>query len=385
MFWLKRRLHRRAAVFDLAGMQVAGALVEQNGESIPRTLSFYREPVGVSIPFDFQKCIDTLPERVRMIREQFGVDGAKVDDVLFVLSAPHYLAQTRVVKQGSTTPELLSSTFLRAKSEETQNSFIGEHRDSFARISRGEPISLETNLLKSVLNGYPVSDPVGRRVSKTELSFFTSMYSRELEQALHTSCEQVWPSVVPQAHSFPFIAFRALNALFPSLDNYTIINIGADYSEVIIVWNDEPAEVTLIPIGESRYIGALAEAFGGDVALALSTLALYARGEATPEAAAQVETITRQVEEEWVAAFSQVAKQILEDLFLPERVYIVSRNPSISLVMAKLFSSQSFSKLSVQDTSFSVRTLHMSGEVQGGRTFLDDPLILASVFYATMG
>lgn len=375
-------------VLLVTGGAVSGALIEtskKKGE-LPHVLRVAREGSAMGTAYDPARFIADLPTRMSAVAATLGATEAV--PIAVCLSAPFTLSQVQVVKQKTPEPHPVSKGEIDQMLAKASQTFVQAHGSLLATLSPGEPVALESLLLGSLLNGYHVLDPVGLSASEREFHLYATLTSITLRDALTSAITTAWPRHSELTFSsFPYAAARAFVTLFPDYDSVALISVGEDYSEVVMVWDDVIADVSIVTLGTNNYINRIATALSVDAAHALSAVRLYAEGGATPEASERIIEASRVIKDEWIKAFSLAAHSALEEFFLPARIALLSAEPAVSSALSRALSAD-LSFLSFSDASFNFLSL----EAELAKVLIlpekdtqNPALLLVSLFYAKIG
>ncbi len=375
-------------VLVITGGSVSGALIEvpkTKGE-LPHILRVTRENAPLGTPYDSTQFLADLPARVSAVATALGT--TETSSVHVCLTAPLTLCQVQIVKEETPEPHTVTKSELTQMIKKAGETFVQAHGSLLASLISGEPVSLESLLIGSLINGYFVTDPAGLSARTREFHLYTSVSSRALMDTIKNAVSTAWPRHGDISFSsFPYVAAQAFNLLLPNRDNVIIINVGEDHSEVLMIWNDMIADRSIVTLGINTYLTEVGKALSLDVPNTLSTIRLYAEGGATPEASARITEASRAVRDAWMKAFSLAAGSALEEFFLPDHVVILSDEPSVATALTRTLTND-LSRFSLSDSSFNF--LPITDELSTAFIFpekvtLLPALMLTSLFYARIG
>lgn len=367
---------------------MSGALIEvpkTKGE-LPHILKVARESAPLGVAYDSTRLIADLPARVSAVATALGTTESA--SVHVCLAAPLTLCQVQIVKEETPEPHTVTRNELAQMVNRAGETFTQAHGSLLATLIPGEPVTLESLLIGSLMNGYLVENPVGLSARTREFHLYTSVSSRTLMDAIKDAVSSVWPRHGEISFSsFPYVATQAFNILLPDRDSAIVISVGEDHSEVLMIWNDMIADRSIVTLGVNSYLTEVGKSLSLDAVNALSTLRLYAEGGATPEVSVRIAEASRAVRDAWMKAFSLVAESALEEFFLPDHVVILSDEPAVASALTRTFTNE-LSHFSLSDSTFNflpvTEALSTTLIIPEGNV-PPSALMLASLFYARIG
>ncbi len=190
-------------------------------------------------------------------------------------------------------------------------------------------VIIEKTLSDIKLNGYEVKEPYGKTAKTIDVSVYVSTAPEEINKKIES---EIYPIIHPnsiQFHTFPFVAQNVTRALFSPKDDFALIDIGSEISDVLIIRRGSIYSLASFPVGCNHLARNVAIHLETEPELASSMIGLYAKDAANEEVAEKIKKLVLAFGEEWGMAFSSSVNQNdnLLNHFIPQRAYFAS-NPN---------------------------------------------------------
>lgn len=297
--------HKNIAVVDIASGSVGGALVAVPKNGAPTMVCSAR------VPFK------TTGERVVSLVRAF-------DELSFILTHQNK-ALRRITGDGSVSEALVTvgapwqTSTISTKVLEDKKSFIisREVMSKVVKETEEEGKISNTTVLSSLLNGYRVSSPIGKVVSRAEFSLLTSALPKDTHDKIAHAVRKVAPKsvFVDRVHLF----WKTLETLCPREESYVVISVTEEESTVVLVRNKVPRGFGSVPFGTASF--ARASRTGGISLPTEKSLVDMARN-------VKLEASIQKVEQTWLAALANELKAVSVGEALPRSVFLFASNES---------------------------------------------------------
>ncbi len=244
-----------------------------------------------------------------------------------VFAAPWYNASTESIRAESEKPLRIT--------EATIAHTLLKHRRETAGKKNPERQTLESVVTRVYVNGYPsaVASPLRGNTLVAEL------YESEADVSFVQSVERVIQNVFPHApaklHTFSFLAFSVLRALYDT-ENFVFIDIGGEITEVVVATRGSLNFIGSFPQGSLSLVRAVAGA--GSMADALSRMTLFAKGELSTEEKTSFARTFGNASSPWKTQFATCIGQAGASTPIPRAVFTVADKDAL-LWFQKIFSS----------------------------------------------
>jgi len=296
-----------------------------------------------------------------------------VNEVLIFLSAPWTVSQTESLHLSSQEPVLVTEEILRKLHEEAARE---------RTVPAGMKL-IEQKLMRAELNGYPTQEPYGKLAGDISFSLFSGYAA---EHALQKMTDAVERSVHPKRvtfHSFSFSAFAALRDGMQERQDFLLLHLGGEQTEVSIVRQGILLESRSFPFGRKHFLRLVRHETKMPASVAETLLTLHAESKSEGRFYGQMKKELHTAQEEWLRHFTESLQSLAEGAFLPRTIFLIA-DSSVAPVLEKTVQGGDFSTFTVVSGSFEVLLLGAEtfGPLLGGNPLsLGDPSInLESLF-----
>lgn len=235
-FQLSKNHARTIALIDIGSASVGGAYVRVAEGKIPTLYYTARVAVekkeGEEIANSMLHSLAFL-ERLLMeegapaLRRETG-SGA-VDEIRVSVAAPWQ--ETSVI--SSRIQEDHDFTFTHAHLE----AVLKKKPLSEGRVSSGETV------IATLLNGYSVAKPFGKKAKRAELTILSSSIDKEVSEAIRSSLRKAFHTSEIRITSFAPAAYSVFCAQYPHQKDFIVLDVSGSGSDVLFVKHGLLADV----------------------------------------------------------------------------------------------------------------------------------------------
>ncbi len=236
------------------------------------------------------------------------------------------------------------TTSLEVKTYAKDKPFIFTHAMYEEALSVKEGSSM---LVGASLNGYETEDPVGKKVTKAELSVLVSSVDSEVERLAKRAVRTFAGSAPITLVSFPDAATYVLRGFFPHERDFLAVRVGYSSTQIAHVKQGRLASIEVAREGA----GALIEA---GKASGLSTGAVT--GLIDKEKSAKLEKTLSAAETAWIAAMREAFLKAASEGALPRVIFLFADDRVLPL-FKRLLDAPDLHALWLSDEPLSVMPL----------------------------
>lgn len=376
-------------VFDIGNGSVGGAIVLPAKEHPPTILYSFR----VDIPFQeqtdgsrllslmLQKLSEVVSAIVHEGFAQAGLGGQPPStlEAVVSLSAPWIISKTSFLRLSSKAPTLVTpavfSTLLRQSDE--------ENRSELEREVAGT-VKIEQKLIKSTLNGYDTPRPYGKEANEIEFTLFGSF---SLPVVIDRIRDVITREVQCKAigfHSFSLLSFAVLRELFPREEDFIVIDISGEQTELSIVKKAIVAETATFPFGKNHLKRMLTKELGVPAATAETFFMLHGENKGTGGLFGRASGLITIAEGVWQREFAAALRLFSSEMLPPRTLYMTS-DEDVSPIFRHSIESGNFTAFLPTSTSFRVITVDnalLAGAVAWSPSIRHDPFLGLTAAFA---
>ncbi|KKU68134.1 MAG: hypothetical protein UX89_C0007G0030 [Parcubacteria group bacterium GW2011_GWA2_47_16] len=327
-------------VLDIGSKSVAGAVFIPSPSGKPRILYATREKLffrknitGGELSSSMIKALDLILFHLN----KYGVEHLRrtgirytVESVDAVVSSPWNASETKVLTLKFSQRSLITEAVIEELISSEEKSF--EKRFEGTAVEELTHELLERKILEMRLNGYPTGKPYGKWASELEIRMFSSIISSSTLQKMKKLIAKSFSEVVPRFHTFSAVAFTSLRDLFPEIQNFLIVQVGGEVSDIAIIKRGVITEVASAPCGHNSLIRAFGKICENHPECTLEGL-IKIHGEVGIQTTEQkkVEVAVAETKAVWLDHFNTAISNFSEETFLPKVVFLLEERPYTSL------------------------------------------------------
>lgn len=196
-------------------------------------------------------------------------------------------------------------------------------------------------VIATLLNGYEVNNPFGKKASRAELIVLTSALDTALMETVRQLVRKTFHQ--PRISFAPFMpeTYTVMRDLYPHQRDYVILDIGSEASEVLVAKHGLLISITSI----ERGIGELARA-ARSIGVSSPTVPLAGQPGDLVDPARNTAFATKvsDAERVWVAAMQEAIGAIASQEPLPRSVFLLSED-NVREFLKRLLDDDSLRKL----------------------------------------
>lgn len=228
-------------VFDIRNSSVASAIVEKEDyyNEIIYTNRKYISSLNNN-PEDYVnrifKLFEELVDEIHKDKLNKKITG-KIDKVLCVFAAPWY--ETKI--ENFISKEKVKRTFTKV--------FINKHISINNKKEKTNKEIIENEIISINLNGYEVNEPFDKDFKEAKVSFYKGMVDKKVENFFKNKIKDNFKTKKIDFHTHPFVILNILKNNYHSINDFCLVDIGMNISEISIYRNGVFEEITSTPKG----------------------------------------------------------------------------------------------------------------------------------------
>ena len=247
-----------------------------------------------------------------------------------VISSPWNASETKTLSVKFKDATIVTEVMIRELLSKEETAF----EERYGSDSEGVPMHsvLERKILEIRLNGYPTARPYGKKVGALEIRMLTSiMMSGTLEKIKRTISNR-FPESQPRFHTFLAVAFTSTRDLFPEIENFLVVQVGGEVSDIAIMKRGSITEIASTPSGHNSLLRAFGKICSDHPNCTLEGLLKIHRevGIQTTDQK-EVEAAILETKRLWLEHFNFALFNFFEETFLPKVVFLFEERPYTSL------------------------------------------------------
>lgn len=177
-------------------------------------------------------------------------------------------------------------------------------------------IASGTSVIATVLNGYEVRNPYGKRASRASVTLLRSTLERDAASRIEASVRRAFHTHAVELTGFAPVSYAVFKALYPHQKDFVVLDISGSGTDAVFVKRGLMAHVASLPQGTHELLSAAANAGRRS----------HAEDSALLDAGAN-ETFAREsaaAEAAWVAALHDAFASFARTEALPHTVFLLA-------------------------------------------------------------
>jgi len=348
-------------IFDIGSGSVAGAIILTAKEHPPTVLYNFRS----DIPFHEEATgsrllslmLRSLAQVVMAISHEgfevagFGARRPKIREAIVSLSAPWVISRTSTLTLRNKEPQKITASVfseLLAHSKEETDS-------QEENVPKGS-VEIEQKLVKSLLNGYETASPFEKKASEAEFSVFESFSLPRVTEKISDIIANFIHAKQVTYHSFSLLAFSTLRELYPNEENFVIVDVSGEQTELAIVKKAVLVETITFPFGRNHLIRMLKKYTDMPASGVSAIFKLYVENNGTGRLFERAKKVFEKAKEEWGEKFSKTLSAFSEETFLPQLIFLTA-DDDVAPIFKATIETGDWSKLMISPSSFQIITV----------------------------
>lgn len=353
----KNELKKSVLLVDIGSASVSTALViiedkkstlvatESNDIAILSNLTYgqFEKEMHKSLATSLSKILNKIP--------------GSIDAVNVCLASPWYDSQVRTAKLLRNTPFVVSKTILDDMIKRELKAFE-EEQIKTKKISGDSVRSVESQTIRATLNGYETHEPIGLNAKQLELTIFLSVASEHTIKRTEEIIKRVYEAPVTFS-TFLSMTYLVARDFFPHQDNYMLMDIGGEVTDISFVKQNGLQQSFSFPMGKNFILRRLSVGLQRTIAESETLWALHNEAKTTGAVYEACNRILIAAKKEWQVAFQQALYSASKDLGVPD-VILLSVDDSISFWFSDAIKNEQFHQNTLAGKEFKVFFMNSS-------------------------
>ena len=320
------------AIFDIGNGSIGGALVKISPGQAPHVLYSHREPLTFlpevtsgRLLTSMLKLLKSVSDNVYKVSRQHSPHHGRmhVERAYCVFASPWFMSETRVInvekgKQFIVTNELIDEL---VKKEEGQFQ-IALKGGKYEKIFGDDVALMEKKIIHTKLNGYEVSEPIGKKVSALEVTFFSSFISKEILKKVEEVLLHSFSLRYVGYSSFVLASWNAVRDIYHDVDNFLFLDITGEVTDITLTMRGILAETVSYPHGRNTLIRSVVEGLEITPEIAVSFFGMKSKGVLEKKFSSKFDGVVADALSKWHDELIETLLKLQKTHGLPRKVYV---------------------------------------------------------------
>jgi len=342
-----------ALVFDLGSSSVGGALFLMQKSGVPKMIYSIREPIGLEKSISFDRFLSLTLKSLDQVSNKICLAGLGAPKKVFcVISSPWYASQTRSIVLKKDTPFIFTPKLANELTQKEIGIFEEECREKYTHDSNKVTL-IELKNMQILLNGYPIDKPANQKISELEMTVFVSMSGEEILEKIKETIGRHFYSKNVLFSSFAMASFAVARDMFVHQENFLLIDIGGEVTDISMVKKDILRASISFPLGRNFLVRGIASILDCTLDEALSYVSLYKEGHITDAALKKVEPVINKLKNEWLVKFQESLVNLSNDISIPATIFLTI-DQELADFFTETIKSEQFNQYTLTESKFKV-------------------------------
>lgn len=368
-------------LFDIGSSSVGGALLLFHKNGIPKIIYSTREEISFSEDLKFEQLLASTVKSLEEVAKNISKRGLGAPEKIFcVLSSPWHASQIRTINYNKTTPFTFNSQLADSLTEKETALFEAEHLEKY----KGEKIrSIELKNMRTMLNGYPTSSPLGKKAKDVSMALFISLSPESILTKFEEAIGRHFHAHNIKFSSFAISTFTVIRDLFAQGEDFILIDIGGEVTDISMVKGEVLRESSSFPKGINFMARSLASSMGLSIAQAKSFFSLYKDGHAEGETLKRLKPAIKTIKNEWLQEFQKTLSELSHDISIPANIFVTVDRDFVEF-FTTLVGEEQFSQYTLTESKFKIEYVGneaLAGNAIVSKGAMHDPNLIIEAIY----
>lgn len=347
-------------VFDIGNASVGGAVVGRKRQAEGVSLEIVAEeraniPLGEHVRFE--RLLKNMLGAVGKVSESLAkASPLSRASIYVILASPWYASQTKMAAIKKDKPFVLT----RELTEEVISSEVADFKQDLDKRNKpGFKENLEViegEIIHIRMNDYELAEPFGKTAREAKLALYLSVSQREVVKRLTEELVRHFPRGMVVFHSFPLAYFSAVRDIFPQKNDFLLLDVSGEITDVSLVRRGILRETISFPLGRNFLLRRVASGLRRTMPEAESLLALLQSGTLRAVDKEKLVKIVELAKTEWLKGFQSILVDLSSELYVPGEVYLAADN-DVSELFSSWISEEQFSQYALTHEKFNILPL----------------------------
>lgn len=320
--WLHRRGNTKQGIaFDCGTSAVRAALFSFPQKDVftkPDVSEIIRVPFAPAAYMDAYQLKQKTREGIREVIKKLS-PSFHPHEIIVGFSSPFYISKTVQVSHPRKEPRLLiTNEEFQALTAEAMHAFEEEAKKRLAEHAVATFAALP---LKTYINGYRVSNPVGMAGKLIETSFRFEATKNDIFDDFKNLFAHHYERAVFRVVSIALANFHALRAMYGNEQGFLLIDMGAEVTEIELTIDGTLEQVASVPLGRMMFVRELAALLGISPADASFIADRYAEQTLESNKVKQLSPLIAEFQDIWRKKMIIILTAYTQQYEIPPRIF----------------------------------------------------------------
>jgi hypothetical protein len=378
-------------IFDIGSKSVGGGIFERQAKGGTKLLYAAREPIAFQNELTGDVLLATMLRsfsNLLLHLEKYGINhlrtasGQKyrIRSATIVISSPWHSSETKMIQLNFDKPTVITKAFVSEIIVKEEKDF----ENSVEKSIQNHPdfCVLERKIMEIRLNGYTTAVPYGKETQNIEIRLFNSVASVKMLERIESLIVHYFHIDNFIFHTFSVASYVSIRDAFRGIEDFLIVQIGGEVTDVVIAKNGTLTETISFPFGHNGLLRVLDKICAGHPQCSLEALlTLHETAGITTTDKQKVESALSETKKLWWKHFNQAVSNFSQNAYLPEMVFLFEESP-YSTFFETVLSEANPDKLAAGSSSLTIKVVgrDVLKKIEGN--VIHDPILAMETEFA---
>lgn len=315
---------RTVALFDIGSDCVKGAIVKipADEKSLPTIVKSTRTDIAYRDELDYDLYLgDMIKALTETAHNLYNAKMGTVNEVTCIMASPWYLSETRTVKITRDTSFVFTQKIASDLLDKEIATLSEEYKKRYGDASI-MPQVIEHHIMGVLLNGYPVTDPIGKHTKSIDMNIVTSLSSQACLDKIKDVMSKTFTHAKVSFSSFIVSSYFVIRDKYPNVESYLLINIGGEITDVGIVSGGILKASLSFPFGKKTLYKKISNSLGIELRDTEEMFSLYTKGTLDEVRKQKLSIVLKSIENGWGESFRQCINTLTHTFTLPSTIFL---------------------------------------------------------------
>jgi len=353
IFFGNKEKEKLILVFDIGSSSVGGALFWTQKSGVPKMVFSIREPLALEENITADRFLYLTIKSLEVVASRVHGAGIGVPEMIFcVLSSPWHVSQARVIRLEKNAPFIFTPKLAVDLIKKEISIFEEEYLEKYPDI-KSSVRSIEFKNIKTVLNGYETSKPLDQKTKELEMTIFVSISPEQVLTNIEKVITKHFHAKEIRFSSFTMASFAVVRDTFASQDNFLLIDVGGEVTDISMIKNNIFHESISFPLGLNFMIRGVASALKSSLNEARSLISLYKDGHAVESTVKKIGSVIEKLKGDWLLKFQESLSSLSKDISVPATIYLVAEKEMADF-FSEIIKTEQFNQYTLTESKFKI-------------------------------
>ncbi len=367
-------------IFDIESASIGGAVVSFD-KKVPHISYSTRTQLPFQEVADEKRLLTQIEEVLTSVASDLQKNGLLTKDGKSIAVKEIVCVLSSLWSNTQTTNVSFENKEKFKVTNRIMDDLLAKIHASDKKIARKSTVTIEKKVINSLLNGYPTEAPLGKEVTRINITFLESTVSNALHAKMSEIMHSTFNPDIPLVfRSFTLVAFSVTRDLFNTTKNFMLIDVTGEITEIAVVRNSILEDMLSFPYGKNTIVRDVAKKTKSIPEDILTRIKIMSSGNEL-----EVKEEFFEAEKKWTEMFGRACDELSSEINpLPRDVFLVVDN-NYKNWFRSMIERVDFSQFTVTKEMFHVDSLtenQKDGTYTLGKDVVPDNfLIVNSLFY----